>query len=227
MKERFLDKIRRVFSNLVYKFKESQFVAHISFLWHWKNFFFCLRYPFWKCSNALTSKFLGYSLTWYDYIPKGWQKAFGKQLSKDIKKAGKESRRRLGYKSWKNLISWQQIKEKYGELRLYASASDEIMHVLEKYELLSSGYCIGCGKPARYMTQGWIEYVCKECFVEGMRNVTDEDKERLLQERRLTKKDIPSMASYSKNKQGKVIKHKVNIKKIYGIDFEELWDLKK
>ena len=220
-----MTRIKLWFEDLWYKFINSSFVAHISFLWHWKNFFFCLRYPFWKARNVFSGKFRGYSITWYDYIPNGWRLAFGKQLSDDIKKAGKESRKRLGYKSWKNLISWQQIKEKYGELRLYASATDEIMHVLEKYELLSSGYCINCGKPARYMTQGWIEYLCEDCFIDDMKNVTSEEKERLLQERRLKKKDIPAITSYTKSKQGKLIKHKVNIKKIYGIDFEELWGL--
>ena len=49
-----------------------------------KNFFFCLRYPFWKSRNVWTGKFCGYSSTSYDWIPEGWRKAFGKELSKDI-----------------------------------------------------------------------------------------------------------------------------------------------
>ena len=211
--------------NIWKKLRNSQFINHISFLWHWKNFFFLLKYPFYKVYNRFDDRFCGYSFTEYDSIPEGWRKAFGKQLSKEIKRAGKESRKRLGYMSWKKMLTWEQIKEKYGELRLYARATDEIMHVLEKYELLSVGYCIACGKPARYITIDWVEYLCEDCFVAGMKNVTDEDKEKLLQERRLKKKDIPAMTSYTKSKQGKLIKHRVNIKKIYGIDFEKLWDL--
>ena len=52
-----------------------------------KNFFFCLKYPFWKLRNVWTGKFRGYESTFYDWIPDGWRIAFGKQLSKDIKKA--------------------------------------------------------------------------------------------------------------------------------------------
>ena len=82
------------------KFKEvwQQFVNHISFLWHWRNFFFLLKYPFYKVYNRWTEKFCGYSSTEYDDIPEGWRKAFGKQLSEDIKRAGKDSRKRLGKK---------------------------------------------------------------------------------------------------------------------------------
>ena len=50
-----------------------------------KNYFFCLRYPFYKVYNY-EGKNLGYELTWYDAIPIGWRKAFGKQFSKDLKK---------------------------------------------------------------------------------------------------------------------------------------------
>ena len=111
-------RIKLWFKGLWYKFTNSSFVAHISFLWHWKNFFLCLKYPFWKTRNAFTGKFLGYSFTWYDYIPNGWRLAFGKQLSDDIKKAGKESRKRLGYMSWKKMLTWEQIKDGF----LYAAA---------------------------------------------------------------------------------------------------------
>ena len=229
MKERFLDKIRRVFSNLVYKFKESQFVAHISFLWHWKNFFFLLRYPFYRQYQRWTGKFMGYKNTEYDCLEEGWKVAFGKQLSKDIKKAGKESRRRFGkHISWKNLITWDSIKEKWGTLRVYASTTDEIRRVLDKYEVMSMGYCIYCGQPARYMTHGYVEYTCKNCFINNLSpNIVDEDKERLLNECRLTKKQMPQRVSYTRSKSGKLIKHVLNYKKVYNIDFEELWNLKK
>ena len=50
------------------------------------NYFFCLKYPFYKVYNVYTDKFSGYARTWYDAISKGWRKAFGKQLSKELKK---------------------------------------------------------------------------------------------------------------------------------------------
>lgn len=108
---------------------------------------------------------MGYSSTWYDSIPKGWKIAFGKQLSDDIKKAGKQTRKKSHkHISWKNMITWEQIKEKYGTLRLYASCSEEIFMVLQKYEDMSKDYCIECGKPAKYMTKDRITFYCEDCF---------------------------------------------------------------
>ena len=219
-------RVKLFFKGTWKRFKNSQFVAHISFLWHWKNFFFFMKYPFWKCYSRWDDKFMGYGYSEYNLIPKGWKIAFGKQLSEDIKKAGKESRRRLGYHSWKKLITWQDIKEKYGELRLYAEATDEITHVLERYELLSLGYCVNCGKPARYKTRGWIEYYCEDCFISNLGiNHSQDEIQKELKDCRLTKKDIPSLTSYTTTKEGKLVKHKVNLKRIYDIDFETLWCL--
>lgn len=184
---------------LWWNFKNSHFVNHISFLWHWKNFFFCLKYPFWKSRNVWNDKFSGYGYTWYDDIPAGWRIAFGKQLSDDILKAGKETRKRLHkHISWKKMISFQQIKEKWGELCLYASASEEIEKVLDYYEHLSQGYCICCGKPARYLTTGWVEFMCEDCFEKHLKShsLTDEEIEKEKEECRLNKKDIPEITKY-------------------------------
>ena len=220
-------KVRLYFKGLWNRFVDSSFVTHISFLWHWKNFFFLLRYPFYKVYDRWNGKFLGYSYIEYDSIPEGWRKAFGKHLSDDIKKAGKESRRRLGYKSWKEMIIWTQIKEKWGELRMYASCTEEIRHVLDRYEYMSYGYCINCGRPARYKTRGWISFQCEECFQKDLsRYVDDNERYRVLNECKLTKDDIPQGVRYSVNKQGKILKHKINYKRIYGIDLKELWGIK-
>ena len=189
-----------------------------------KNFFFCLRYPFWKLRNVWTGKCGGYVLTWYDFIPDGWCAAFGKQLSRDIKKAGNQTRKRLKkYIPWKKLIFWQDIKSKYGELRLYAIASEEIMDVLEKYELLSYGYCEICGEPARYKTRGWVQYLCDDCFNAYLKDKDEGMKNKLLTDCRLKPGDIPNISSYDQ-KSGKYID--VDLKKNFGIDFKELWGLK-
>ena len=155
--------IRIFFQNI----GNSQLIRHISFLWHWKNFFFLLRYPFYRVYHRWTGKFCGYSFTEYDDIEDGWKKAFGKELSKEIKLAGKASRKRLHkHLSWKKMIQWQQIKEKWGYLCLYASGTKEILDVLGKYEELSKGYCIYCGKPTKYKTTGYMLYLCDNCFDE-------------------------------------------------------------
>lgn len=275
-KEMFSFWLKSRISEMWWDFKETAFYNNISFLWHWKNFFFCLKYPFWKSRNVWNGKFSGYDYTLYDEIPVGWRIAFGKQLSEDILKAGKQTRKRLKkHASWKEMISFQEIKEKWGELCLYASASKEIQEVLDKYELMSSGYCICCGKPARYITKGWVSFQCEECFEKNdCYTYKDENKiplegealEKHKQECRITKEDIPTLCEYeykllktesfsdeeeckkkyedlwnNPNKPEdevyskildsvieykRMIKHEVNLKEKYGIDFEELWGLK-
>lgn len=55
-----------------------------------RNFFFCLRYPFWRIYDFRTGKVSTYLTTYYDEIYPGWQKAFGHTLSKELLKALKE-----------------------------------------------------------------------------------------------------------------------------------------
>lgn len=220
------------------------------------NFFFCLKYPFWKATNVWTGEFMGYEFTWYDDIPYGWRKAFGKEMSKELKSVGKAYLKKHKDKKWSDILSWQQIKEKYGSLRLYASAIDPIQNILTRYEVLSIGYCINCGKPARYRTSGWIEYLCDDCI----KNYSKVEAERL------SEKDIPESYTYdyqiineqsfdTENDRDKVysqleeldtgfiynkkevdgkykiitlneMQHRVDYKEKYDIDFEEIWGLK-
>lgn len=187
------------------KLTDSAFVRHISFLWHWKNFFFLLKYPFYREHNRWTGKFMGYKYTEYDSIPNGWQIAFGKQLSEDIKKAGKESRKRLKkHLSWRKMLYWEQIKEKWGELCLYASATTEIRAVLDRYEMMSSCYCIECGKPARYLTKGYVSFLCEDCMIKDIKSgdkyrdepLDEKGIQEELSSHRLTKKDLPKLTTY-------------------------------
>lgn len=186
------------------------------------NYFFCKKYPFWKltdswyCYNTVINDkrignknfFIKYSHTWYDDIPTGWQKAFGKKLSKEIKQAGSKYLREHKNKSWNDILSFQQIKEKWGELCLYASAIDSITYILDKYELMSIGYCICCGKPARYLTEGWISFQCEKCFEEndcwkykGNKKIPP-DKSGMIEykaKRRLSYSNIPELTKYEYN----------------------------
>lgn len=57
-----------------------------------------------------------------------------------------------------------QVKEKFGELCYYDSGhGDAAEQILNKYENLSRCTCCMCGKPARYISLGWIEPWCEEC----------------------------------------------------------------
>ena len=122
------------------------------------NYFFCLRYPFYKYRNVFTDEFLGYKYTWYDDIPEGWRKAFGKELSKELRKQLKKDKQLYTFR-------FAQIKEKWGLLYIYTQGcSEECWELLDKYEELSKEYCIYCGKKTKYETEGYILYLCEDCF---------------------------------------------------------------
>ncbi len=171
------------------------------------NFFFCLKYPFWKIYNVWSGKFGGYDWTMYDAIPIGWRKAFGKQFSIELKAALIKDNQLRSFR-------FTDIKEKYGTLRLHHSgAGKNTDYVLSRFEFLSRCYCIDCGKPARYITSGWVEFLCEEC---GKNTI----KAEYLSECRLTKNDIPILNIYEKG-QSRV----VNVEEYYNIDFIKLWGL--
>ena len=232
------------------RYRVKRFLHTINIFRYLKNFFFCLKYPFWKmtdswyCVNTsindrrIGSKnfFVNYSSTWYDDIPHGWRKAFGKDLSRELLVTGKKyikEQKKLGKKvSWRNIISFDQIKEKYGELRLYASATQELMHILEKYELLSTFYCICCGKKARFISQGWIEFYCEKCFekyecwkydsnAHEKVPLDEESMKKYKDKCKITEKDIPKLTSY----EYKVLStEEFEDEETCNKRFEELWD---
>lgn len=149
-----------------FKWKLRFFFRDVITFKHVRVICFNLKNPAFRFYSFRTGR-LSLSTTWYDEIPYGWQKGFGKQLCKDLKEAYKKDKqlekehgKRL---TWKKAIYWEQIKEKYGGLRLYASSTPYIMEVLEKYEEVSYDYCIVCGKPATRWTLGWINYICDDC----------------------------------------------------------------
>ena len=64
-----------------------------------------------------------------------------------------------------------QIKEKYGTLRLYHEGVPEKIYAEveeweAKYDGLSEKTCIHCGKPAKYVSIGWISPWCEDCAKE-------------------------------------------------------------
>lgn len=108
-----------------------------------KNFFLILKYPFltiynWDGSPVSFNERFDY--TWYDDIPTGWKKAFGKQLLKELRIVCKKEGCLKDFKI-------TEIKEKWYRLRIYTSFYNEkIISILDKYEDLSGHYCISCGR---------------------------------------------------------------------------------
>lgn len=95
-----------------------------------------------------------------DSMDKGWREAFGMNFCKDLRKA---LIRTGGYKL---LFGFRilQIKEKYGILEVYCIGyNDEINKVISKYSKLSEKTCIRCGKPATWISKGWISPYCDDC----------------------------------------------------------------
>jgi hypothetical protein len=99
----------------------------------------------------------------YDYqyivgehdLPDGWMQLF-LQACEDIKEP-------LEKACDLDKFRFLQVKEKYGQMRLYHSgAPEEVNDILDKYEFLSEQVCSTCGKPAAAMTRGWICPYCAE-----------------------------------------------------------------
>lgn len=111
----------------------------------------------WIDEKILDNIFILPSYTEWDAMPAGWNKAFGKQYLKELKKQLKKDK--MLYK-----FRIMDLKEKYGTLRLYVNyGSKELYNIIDKYESLSWNTCIECGKPATHTSKGWISPYCEEC----------------------------------------------------------------
>lgn len=100
-----------------------------------------------------------YSFTLLDDIPIGWKKFFGRQMCQDIKDA-------LVEENLLDEFEITQIKEKFGELRLYSNISTKkLNNILFAYEYISSRTCIACGKfGVPIINDGWISPLCESCY---------------------------------------------------------------
>jgi hypothetical protein len=100
------------------------------------------------------------SHTELDAMDEGWRKAFGLQMCEEIKQALLKS----GGRKYLYKYRIMQIKEKWGGLRWYdAWSTKEIMKIISKYEDISYKTCIKCGKPAKWVSKGWICPYCDDC----------------------------------------------------------------
>lgn len=144
-----------------------------------ENKVLCEKYPFLKwygdplCSGYSEDHELDYKYTWEDEVPEGWRRALCPQMWEDLKEI-------LTRNCCIDSFRFVQIKEKFGELRLYCDCSDcsdeafqEIIDWEERYLHLSTHYCVNCGKPAKYMSLGWICPWCEECVRELNEYVID------------------------------------------------------
>lgn len=100
-----------------------------------------------------------YTYTELDDMPDGWRIAFGDQMCEEI-------HQELVKFNFLNEYRIVQIKEKYGTLRWYDNgcpSGSKIYDIIDKYEELSEKTCIECGKPAKWLSTGWISPFCDDC----------------------------------------------------------------
>lgn len=120
------------------------------------NFELLEEYPFLKIYYDIPQDEEPGCFTHMDEIPLGWRKAFGAQMMDEIKAAATED-------GSIDILEIYQFKEKYGELRTECNCYSRLLEsVLNYWEEVSSRTCIYCGKPAKYLTRGWIEPVCDD-----------------------------------------------------------------
>ena len=70
---------------------------------------------------------------------------------------------------------FNQLKEKYGTLRIYDNAAPAKIHILNSLYSCFAGYiCQRCGQFANFETSGWIESICENCYnKENINNYSD------------------------------------------------------
>lgn len=75
--------------------------------------------------------------------------------------------RPLEYKEKVSQVTFDQVKEKFGSLRIYYTGGDyKIQNMVDFAEQLSESICEECGKfnySIGRTTKGWIRNVCQEC----------------------------------------------------------------
>ena len=130
-----------------------------------RNYYLVKKYPFLRPSQGYGTDMewwkpgyhYHYEETWLDDMPSGWRKAFGLQMCQEIQD--------VIDRDHITDYSVSQVKEKFGYLCWYDNGGNRaIQDIISKYEKISTQTCMFCGRPAEYVTRGWIGYYCGECI---------------------------------------------------------------
>lgn len=126
-------------------------------------------YPWLTPRNVWTDEILenpNCEWTLLDDVPEGWRKAFGEQMCKEIN----DEMLTWDKKNYDN-FRIMQIKEKWGFLHIYTNyGSEKLYEIIAKYSTTSRVTCIQCGRPARWISRGWILPWCEECAVKRLKD---------------------------------------------------------
>lgn len=150
------------------------------------------RYPFLAYENIDYSEQA--DCTILDEMPIGWKIAFGEEMCEKIRQALIEENKKEEYTEeklkemadlygieFKNdkidlLHIWkiEQLKEKFGEMRLYPNFfNEEIRNIINDYSIKSWHTCCMCGKPAMWESTDWICPYCDDCKPKGSVPIKD------------------------------------------------------
>lgn len=116
------------------------------------------KYPWLRLRNLYTGKIYTEHDA-MDDLPEGWKKAFGSMMCEELDIVIKAA-------ELEDEIIFEQVKEKFGELRIYfAPYNHEVNEIIQKYEVLSQNICIHCGKPdVPMIDMGWVRPSCRDCY---------------------------------------------------------------
>ena len=99
----------------------------------------------------------GVTYTVLDDMPQGWRISFGRKLCEELKEELIKNNALDSYEV-------EQVKEKFGGLRWYDNCYlPGLQVIIAKYAVLSEKTCINCGKPANWISTGWISPYCDDC----------------------------------------------------------------
>ena len=120
------------------------------------------KYPILRQRNVYTGEPIvnNDEYTYLDAMPQGWAKAFGIPMFEDI-----QNEVNTWPKEEQEHFFFTDIKEKFGELRVYTShMTDNLFKILEAYCAISRNVCIVCGKlDVPMVNRGWISPYCRDC----------------------------------------------------------------
>lgn len=164
---------------LYFKKKTDNFVIG------WTNPFIPFYIFLLKCCHRFLSIFHCIpTYTELDAMETGWRKRFGIQMCKDIRNQLIRDYFEYNFlKGFKKTFTFllfdfriMQLKEKYGELRLYTNwATPKVFDIIEYYSEKSQHICFNCGKDADIVTSinSYRLPYCRECFGDSMKEIEE------------------------------------------------------
>lgn len=159
-------------------------------------------YPFIQCRKVDDTPVK--DCTYLGGIPKGWVKAFGRQMCEDFASAAKEDGVKLDY------LRVIDAKEKFGTLRWYwgrTGKSRRLERVTMMYEEVAGAFCAKCGAHPVMMTTGYVLPLCEDCWKLWREKSISDDS-------RPFKPEFPEI-TVTRTVDGKEVSEKLPLKELY------------